>query len=335
MATRLTPLSRILIVIAILAGVFFLVQKFMPVGSLNNTETTSAEETEPKSDDATIEFSKAKDDASTTTASFDYVPPIPVNGKLKGVVELGASGFNAFIVNLDKSKNWQLKKAEWGNSLVYDGLASNEDITVGLKKYIASILDYGVSGKDIHFVVSSGAQKVDATEKIIAGLKKLKYFVNTVTPEEEGSYALQAALPKAFRDQGFLIDVGSGNTKVSWMDNDNITAKETYGSKYYADQMNDNDVYDNAKRVGSQVPRSKSSTCFLLGGVPFTLAKEIRKGEERYTVLKDLSTYNPEDAKTRAGVNIMRGLADGSGCDTFVFDWEANFTIGFLLSLPF
>ncbi|WCC44838.1 hypothetical protein PJW08_15000 [Tenacibaculum finnmarkense] len=39
------------------------------------------------------------------TASFNYKPTKPINGTLKGVVELGASGFNSFIVAIDKNNN--------------------------------------------------------------------------------------------------------------------------------------------------------------------------------------------------------------------------------------
>ena len=246
MATRLTPLSRILIVVAILAGLFFVLKDLIPGGNEGTEQTAQVENS--TADTKTTEEKVEARSTSNASTSFDYSPPLPVNGRNKGVVELGASGFNSFIVSMDQGKNWSLKKADWGNSLVYDGLASNEDITSGLKKYISDILDYGVSGKDIHFVVSSGAQKVDATQKIIQGLKKLGYVVNTVSPEEEGTYALQAGLPKAFRDGGFMVDIGSGNTKVSWIDNGDVQARETYGSKYYVDQINENDVYDNAKK---------------------------------------------------------------------------------------
>ena len=30
---------------------------------------------------------------------FDYSPEKPVNGNLRGVVELGATGFNSFVIN--------------------------------------------------------------------------------------------------------------------------------------------------------------------------------------------------------------------------------------------
>ncbi len=331
--TRLTPLSRILIVIAILAGLFFLFRKYIPEAGKESSQTITTEQIVEEKKQTTTTEAKTVDRAVKT---FDYTPPLPVNGKLKGVVELGAAGFNSFIVEVDRSKNWQLKKADYGNSLVIDGLASGQDITTGLKAYIAQILDYGVSGKDIHFVVSSGAQKVEVTQQIINGLKSLRYVVNTVTPEEEGSYALQAALPEVYRERAFVVDIGSGNTKVSWIQDGSIKAMETYGSKYYANNTPDNQVYDSAKSIGLQVPRDKREVCFMIGGVPFNLAKDIRQGEERYTVLKLPDAYTGiEEAKTKSGLNIYEGIKDGSNCDVYVFDWDANFTIGFLLSLPY
>ena len=44
--------------------------------------------------------------AATPTA-FTYRSAAPVNGKLKGVVELGASGFISFIVRINKKRNWK------------------------------------------------------------------------------------------------------------------------------------------------------------------------------------------------------------------------------------
>ena len=34
-----------------------------------------------------------------------------------------------------------------------------------------------------------------------------------------------------------------------------------------------------------------------------------------------------------SGLNIYKGIVETTKTDTFVFDWDANFTIGFLLSL--
>ena len=159
------------------------------------------------------------------------------------------------------------------------------------------------------------------------------YYVNTVTPEQEGRYALQASLPKQYYENSFMVDIGSGNTKISYIQNAQVKALETYGAKYYKDNVDDATVYREVRQMAGNLPAGKTKTCFILGGVPFKLAKEVRKEDERYTVLKAPSDYSPEGAKMTSGVNIYKALAEGTNCDTFVFDWESNFTIGFLLGL--
>ena len=56
--------------------------------------------------------------SNSDTLVFNYTPAEPVNGEKKAVVELGASGFNYFAVEIDKDKNWKILKKEFGNSLV-------------------------------------------------------------------------------------------------------------------------------------------------------------------------------------------------------------------------
>jgi len=271
--------------------------------------------------------------ATTETTAFTYTAPEPVDGKLKGVVELGASGFNSFVVNIDKDKNWKLEKAEFGNSMVIENMASDYDIRIGLKKYIAGMIDHGVGGKDIHFVVSSGALKADITSKIIKVLKDMGYTVNTVTPDQEATLGLKCALPTSFAGKGFFTDIGSGNTKIAWTEGGAIKALETYGAKYYEKSTSDDAVYSEVGAKAKQIPASKREICFIIGGVPYDLAKEVRNGKERYTVLKAAEAYKLDKAKSKAGTNIYKAIADATGCKQFVFDWDANFTIGFLLGL--
>lgn len=331
MRTKLTPFAKLLIVIAVVAGLFFGYRALtgsgaikLPGGDADTTENTENAEQPAKSDQKPADFE---------ARAFDFMPPAPQNGTLKGVVELGAAGFNSFVVEIDGQKRWKLQKAEWGNSLVYDGMASGKDITQGLKQYIAGMLDYGVSGRNIHFVVSSGAAKVEATQKIISGIKTLGYVVNTVTPEKEAQLALRCVLPDAYRDNAFVVDIGSGNTKISWAEGEKIVGLDSYGAKYYVDNTDPSEVYLDVRSKASKVPSSKTRTCFIIGGVPFELAKQVRQGEERYTVLKAPAAYQAEGAKEEAGLNIYNAIADVTGCQQFVFDWDANFTIGFLLTL--
>jgi hypothetical protein len=278
---------------------------------------------------------KAAPAAGASAAKFSYVPAAPVGGKLKGVVELGASGFNSFIVRIDPQRNWKLEKAEFGNSLVLENMATDDDIRRGLKAYIAKMLDYGVSGRDIYFVVSSGAATAEGTKHIMESLKALGYVVHLVTPEQEGAYGLKAAVPPAYADKAFMVDMGSANTKIAWQTVGKPTVASTYGSKYYQQALPDSKIAADVADKAAQVPTARRHTCFIIGGVPFELAKTGRQGQEQFTVLKAPADYaQVEGAKLKAGVTIYRALAEATGCQQFVFGWDTNFTIGYLLSQP-
>jgi hypothetical protein len=218
---------------------------------------------------------------------------------------------------------------------VKEGMASDSDIKNGLKEYIAGMLGFGVGGKDIHFVISSGAKKVESTDKIISSLKAMGYFVNTVTAEQEGQLGYRTAVPRSFEGGAFMVDIGSGNTKISWTSGGKVSALESFGSKYFQNGTTDADVASEVRALAKQVPVNMRKTCFIIGGVPFKLAKEVRAGSERYTVLKSPSGYNPQDAQVKSGVNIYKAIQEATGCTQFVFDWDANFTIGYLLNLPY
>ncbi|MBO2008014.1 DUF6799 domain-containing protein [Hymenobacter negativus] len=272
---------------------------------------------------------------AASPAAFTFRPTAPVGGKLKGVVELGASGFNMFIVRIDGQHNWQLEKSEFGNSLVMENMATADDIRSGLKAYIGKMLDFGVNGRDIYFVVSSGAATADVTRRIVQELESLKYKVNTVTPEREGTLGLRAALPNAYADKAFVLDIGSANSKISWLERGLPQSLDTHGSKYYEKGLNDAIVATEVKVKAGQVPAKLRRTCFIIGGAPYELAKAVRQGQEPFTVLSAPSAYaSPAGAKGKAGLNIYRAVADATGCQQFVFGYDANFTIGYLLSLP-
>lgn len=334
---RLTTFSRLLITIAIVAAIFFGVRYFFP-NLLGTSDTGGPSQTEQPADSgdqsgdagAGTSTTWGKPSSSFTPTPFRFTAPTPSGGKLKGVVELGATGFNSFIIKIDNQKNWKLEKAEFGVSLVKENLATDEDIKSGLKRFIADMVSYGVGARDIHFVISSGAKKEAITEKISAALKAMGYVVNEVTPQQEARYALRSALPAAYRSSAFVVDIGSGNTKISWLPNG---ALEAYGAKYYQDNISDATVYQEVKSKASQIPSNLRNTCFIIGGVPYELAKQTRSGKERYTVLKAPADYTPDGAKQKSGINIYQAVADATGCKQFVFDWDANFTIGFLLEL--
>lgn len=330
---RLKP-AGIFIIVAIIAvlAYFALRPKQIDTASVNSAETSTAphnEDSSSPSNNSTTSSAGTKDE----TREFNYSPEKPENGTLRGVVELGATGFNSFIINMDDQKRWEIVSKDFGESLAYEGLATTEDIRTGLKKYIAGMFDKGVAKNNIHFVISSGAQKEPKTKIISDELKKMGYVVNNVTPEQEAKFGFKATVPTSFADNSFMVDIGSGNTKVSWNENGSLKTLELPGAKYYEKGTTDDAVYSIVKDAAIKIPEGKRNVGFILGGVPFTLAKQNRKGEERYTVLKASESYKAEDKKMASGLNIYKAIAAATQTDTFVFDWDANFTIGFLLSL--
>jgi hypothetical protein len=340
---RLTTFSRFLITLLIVAGVYFGVTKFLGVklggGGFETTTGTTTETTTDASSSTADAGTATSAGASVAQApksggSFTYTPPAPNGGTKRGVVVVGAAGFDSFIITMDDQKNYRVDKKEFGTSLVKEGMSSDQDIREGLKSYIAKMLNDGVNGKNIHFVVSSGAQKAPQTQTFIKGLKSLGYVVNPVSASQEGKFGFEAAVPKPFRSNAFMVDIGSGNTKISWMQNGQLKSVETHGAKYFQDGLADSKVYTDILEKAAQIPEASRKTCFIIGGVPFELAKQGRKGEERYTVLNAPESYKAANEKQKAGLNILKAIDQATGSPKTVFDWDANFTIGFLLNLP-
>ena len=260
----------------------------------------------------------------------------PINGELLGVVELGSSGFNSFIIEIDNSLNWEIKRKEYGASLIIEGFTNASKVNTGLQNYIQKIKSFGVKSNNIHFVVSSGAIKEKITETIIKELKQLGYVINIVTAEEEGIFALKAALPKKHKNDAFVVDIGSGNTKITYFIKDSIVSLETYGAKYFKKNIADSTVFKNVKTLSEKVPIEKTNNCFIIGGVPYKLAKKSRQAKERYTKLstniKDYSSLaNEEGEKVKSGLNIFNAIIKTTNTKNVIFDWDANFTIGFLI----
>ena len=328
---KLTPLSRILIIAAILLGAYFLIRNYLP--QLSEGQDAGEDTTEEMVKNDTEDNARVEDTRDISKPVFSYVPEKPVNGSLKGVVELGASGFNSFIINMDGQKRWEMKRKDFGASLVHENMATEQDVRDGLKQYIAEMLNYGVGGKNIHFVVSSSAIRTPEVQKIKKGLESLGYVVNSVNAEQEGIFALKSVLPSRYEGNAYVVDIGSGNTKVSWVDGGKVKSYESYGSKYFQNGVDDSKVYNEIRDIANKIPSSKREYCFMIGGAPFQMAKDIREGEERYTTLMNPNGYDTEEQKMKAGINIYKALKDETGTDVFVFDWDANFTLGFLLSL--
>lgn len=270
----------------------------------------------------------------TVVANEKIVVDTPIGGKMMGVIEVGASGFNSFVVNMDSKGNWELHDKQFGESLAYEGFATTEDVKSGIKKYLSAIFIKGVSGRNVHFVMSSGALKNKKTELIAKAIEQMGYVVNRMTADQEGKFALKALLPKSYKNNGFVVDMGSGNTKISWYDtNGNLKTVETFGAKYYQDNNSDTDVYKAVAEAVKTIPQANREYAFFIGGIPFEMANE-DKTTDRFTFLRTPDTYSGGDSvKKKSGINIYTAIIETSSPRVRVFDWDANFTIGFLTSL--
>ena len=290
-------------------------------------------------------FTSCKNDTNskekTTNSSikeFNYTPKPPVDGNLYGVVELGAAGFNSFIVEVDQELNWKLHHKEFGTSLLVEGMTNAMLINQKLKEYIEGIKAYDLTDEHIYFMVSSGAMKEDITKVIVQELENLGHKCHIVSPEQEGLYTLKAILPAAFEQNSYVIDIGSGNTKIAYMDKDGKKVSyETEGAKYYQKGVEDEEVYNKVKEIAVKVPTERREYCFAVGGVPYVLAKSNRVNKECYTILSpNVSDYDQlaeaEGKKIKSGLKIYKAITDTTDTKNIIFVWNGNFTIGYLLN---
>ncbi len=274
---------------------------------------------------------------------FSYENPSPDEGKLKGVVELGATGFNSFVIRIDKDKNWELVKARYGRSSIIEEGATTEETKAKLKDYISMLIKDGVQGKYIYFVVSSGAAKEPIVQKISTVLKAQGYYVNIVTPEQEAKFAFLATVPKEFQDKGFVLDIGSGNSKLAFLDGSKLKTIETYGSKYSKKSLDNKLVYKEIQSISSEIPKDKTKYCFIIGGVPYKLAKFTnggKTGDKRYITLSsnagDYSLYAElKGEKILCGLNIYSAVLKTTSPQYVIFDAKTNFTIGYILQMKY
>ena len=267
-------------------------------------------------------------------SAFPYLPPSPQNGTLKGIIELGGSGFNAFIVEIDAKKRWKLQSADFGKSEVYEDKADGKKIRSGLETFIQKLRKDGVANKDIHFIQSSTATGNERVQQINGILNQMGYQINSVTTDQEAKYGYLATMPNEFADESFYVDMGSGNTKIAWKENGEIKTISTYGSKYYVDEVSHEIVYAEVKALLAQIPTKNLERCFIIGGGPYMMAEKNKEFTERYGILKSPDAYDFDSEKLKCALNIYKAMLDGSDQKTdYLFDWEGNFSIGFLLQL--
>ncbi len=265
-------------------------------------------------------------------SSFDYQPKPPVDGELLGIIELGYSGFNSFIVRMDNKDRWRLEKATFGESKVGDGEITFDQVFSQIEKFKADMIEFGVDRNDINLVASSSALKERKVLDIAERLRRLNIGLITVSARQEGNYALLATVPKAFMKNAFMVDIGSGNTKISWAEGNETKSVETVGSRYFESGISDQQARIGIKEALATVPEENKGLCFMVGKIPYLLATATDNRTRRYTVLEPPEAYNFEEKHELAGLNLYDALWQESTI-SYVFDWDSNFSIGVLMNV--
>ncbi len=172
---------------------------------------------------------------------------------LYGGIEVGSKGVKAMVVEVKEADaegfyNVDEKFRKSVNTTIIAGVAEkglmdedamNETVKV-IKELMAEIEKRGVRKEDIFIVGSSAiiraknynvfAQKVkEATQKDMA-------FINT---EEEVFYNIIGSIPKKYRANAISVDIGSGNTKIGYLEGDSqrtVSFEIPYGTVSLGDK---------------------------------------------------------------------------------------------------
>lgn len=264
---------------------------------------------------------------------FDYQPPKPVNGQLYAAIELGAIGLNYFVIEIDKEQRWALKKSSFARSNIIYGINTTKEILKNIGEFRNEILDFGVASENIHIIASSSAIKADIIGMLKSELSKQNLQLKYIESAAEGRYALAATIPKEFISESFLVDIGSGNTKLSWIENNDTLSIDIHGSKYFLGDVQDTTVFREVRDAILEIPESNRYLCFMLGGMIYEFEKDqIDQNENRYFVLKSPNEYPADNEKLRAA-NVIYNALYLKPTYSYIFDSKSNFSIGYLIDL--
>ena len=106
---RLKPAGIIAIILIIGLLAYFAVRpKIDDIRQENSRELPSNRTTTETTENKTPPPPATKGGTTAEDREFNYTPEEPVNGQLRGVVEVGATDFNSFVINMDNQNRWKI-----------------------------------------------------------------------------------------------------------------------------------------------------------------------------------------------------------------------------------
>jgi exopolyphosphatase/pppGpp-phosphohydrolase len=161
--------------------------------------------------------------------------PAPARAELHGGVEIGAKGVKATVIDVTHNKatfDVKVLLAGTQNTTLSGAVSdSGKPDEKALKETVKAVQSYveqmekkhKVPRENLYVVGSSGvfASVAKNKEAVAAGQKAVAeavqkatgYKMEFITAEQEAELSIVGIVPKAYRDQAALIDIGSGNTK--------------------------------------------------------------------------------------------------------------------------
>ena len=107
---KIKPLGIIVVLLIIGVLAYFALSPRLTGGNTDSATSTVTSPSIPGNNRPTDNTTDGPAASTTTTAAgtteetreFSYTPEKPENGTLRGVVEVGATGFNSFVINMDR-----------------------------------------------------------------------------------------------------------------------------------------------------------------------------------------------------------------------------------------
>ncbi|WP_353684560.1 tetratricopeptide repeat protein [Thermodesulfovibrio sp. 3907-1M] len=155
------------------------------------------------------------------------------NKAVYGGIEIGSKGVKAMVLSISPSKeegfyNVEEKFRKSINTGIITGVKetgvfSEEAIkeTVDAVKELFNIIkgQYGVDEKNIFIAASSALVNVKNRDELSEKIKKLVgKDVFFITKQDEVFYNILGAVPQKFHSKALVIDIGSGNTKIGYIE---------------------------------------------------------------------------------------------------------------------
>lgn len=273
-----------------------------------------------------------KEQSVSEVRSFDYQPRTPENGELNAVIELGSLGLNYFIIEIDSDGCWKLERSAFGRSNFIYGVNTDAEIIANIQRFKQEIMDYGVKPEDIHLIASSSVVKSEDIPSLNSQLVETSLKIKSISASDEARFALLATVPKEFIEESFIVDIGSGNTKLAWVEKEDTLSVEIHGSKYFLSDAQDTTVFREVRNALLQVPEKNRNLCFMLGGMIYEFIRgDVEVSDNRYFVLNPPSEYPIDNEKLKAA-NVIYNALYLEPTFSYIFDRDSNFSIGYLVS---